>query len=80
MSKYVTIAEVLNKNSQAIYALLNNDEIEASRKLVLELLDSSELKGNKDVCKAKMAFNKCVNKPNLYLSTLVTYLTCIKTV
>ena len=77
----MTICAVLNKkeNQKKIYELLDNYDIESSRKVVIEILEKAkdnELKDNKDVNKAIDIFKKCRNE-NQYLSTLGTYMTCI---
>lgn len=74
----MSISTILNKNKEAIYSLLNEYKVEEARLKVLELLDCAELKNNSAVYKAKNAFQSCKYKQSLFLSTLVTYMTCIK--
>lgn len=74
----MTICAVLNNNKEKLYGLIDSYKIEEARLYVLELLDLDDLKANKDVPKAKIIFNNCKGKTNLFISTLVTYMTCLK--
>lgn len=73
-----SIAAVLNDRKDEIFALCQGKhQFIALKAKVNEILESEELSGNKSVNEAKIRINKYQNKYDSYLTTLVTYMTCI---
>lgn len=76
--KAVSIATVLNRHKNEIYAFLESPEqFDDLKAFINKLLDSEELAENISAKKAKLNINKWAHKYNTYLTTLVTYMTCL---
>ena len=69
-----TIAKVLMKHKDELFTLIENNNYPRLRVRVQELLDDSSLRDNPKVIEAKRTFYNIKN-PNLYYSTLITYMT-----
>ena len=76
--KSVSIATILNKHKNEIYELLESlEQFDELKAFINKLLDSKDLAENISAKKAKLNINKCAYKYNTYLTTLVTYMTCM---
>lgn len=76
--KSKSIKTVLNERQKELYqALSSKYQFAELKQTVLNILNSDELKGNRDVEKAKQAFFNARNNYNLYLSILTAYMTGI---
>lgn len=66
-----TIAYVLTKNTDKLWAC--GDNIKAMREVAIKLLDDKSITDKEAVIKARKIFQTA--KDNLFLSTLMTYMT-----
>ena len=74
-----SIKTVLEAHKDEIYSLCySRSQFSQLINKVDEILESSDLKGNESAVEAKGILNKCSRNYNLYLSTLMTYMTGIK--
>lgn len=71
-----TIANVLNKHQQELYAYLEVGDVKGCRKKALELLDDPSIKDRAAVTTAKKVFARPGD--NLFMSCLVTYMSGVK--
>ena len=77
-TKRGTIANLLSKNKEELFELINLDEYQKLQIRVNELLNDDSIKNNPAVVEAKMNLSRHANKKNLYYSILMTYLTGMK--
>lgn len=74
-----SIKTVLSAHQDELFALSASiHTFNQLKNRVNELLDSDELKGNASAADAKLVFQNCSRNFNLYLSTLMTYMTGMK--
>ena len=71
-----TIAYVLTEHRDELYGLINAGKIEECRARAIELLDDSSIIDKKAVAQAKDVLRK--KYQNLFLSSLMTYMTGMK--
>lgn len=71
-----TIAYVLTQHQDELYALINAGQIEQCRVRSIELLDDPSITDKNAVVNAKNVLK--TSKINLFLSTLMTYMTGMK--
>lgn len=73
-----TIAKVLADHKEELYALMGQNKYAQVQLRVDELLNHPSLKGNPAVEQAKLTLKQSSRNPNLYYSTLFTYMTGLK--
>ena len=75
-TKKGTIAYILNAHKDELFELISNNNIKGARNKAVELLNSSEISDKSAVITAKEIFTK--SKDNLFLSSLMSYMTGMK--
>lgn len=75
-TKRGTIAYILNQNKDTLFNLINNNEINKARQKAIELISDDSITDKKAVITATNVFKK--SKDNLFLSSLITYMTGLK--
>ena len=75
-TKNISIAHILNKHIDEIFSLINDNNISGARKLVIELINNNEITDKQAVITANNIFKTA--KDNLFLSSLMSYITCMK--
>lgn len=76
-----SICTILNNNKDIIYDALNmNKDLDELNEIVISCIDAAKVSGNDSADEAKRIFNSIAVKGNYnhYLTTLVTYMTCIR--
>ena len=79
-TKKGTIAKVLTDHRNEIYTLIEQNKYNQVQMKVDELLNDPSLKGNPATAEARQTLKKCSRNPNLYYSTLITYMTGVKVI
>lgn len=74
MRKY-TVCTALNKHREEIFAALDNNDVDKAKQIAYECLNDPMIIDRKAVATAKAAFAK--PNQNHFLSTLMTYMTCM---
>lgn len=74
-TKTYSICTILNNNQKEIFDLINSGKINETRQKCIELLDDPRITDKNAVHKAKDIFAK--KNDNLFLSSLMTYMTCM---
>lgn len=72
----VRIYDVLNEAQGTIFDLINRGQINEAKMLVIDCINNPAITDKAAVAKAKIAFSK--PGQNHFLSTLMTYMTCMK--
>ena len=75
-SKSCSIAKVLSEHQEELFGLINGGKIKECRKRAIELLDDPRLTDKAGIATAKKAFERPGD--NLFMSCLMTYMTCMK--
>ena len=71
-----TIAYILDQNRNELFDLINKNKIAEARQKALMLIQDKSIKDKKAVITATNVFTKSNN--NLFLSTLMSYMTGLK--
>lgn len=71
-----TIAYILDQNRNELFDLINKNKIAEARQKALMLIQDKSIKDKKAVITATTVFTKANN--NLFLSTLMSYMTGLK--
>lgn len=73
---YNTVAAALNAKRDELYSLINQNKIQEARNLAINICNAGNIKDVAAAGKARAVFaSGSVNK---FLSTLMTYMTCMK--
>lgn len=74
--KSYTVCTALNKRQSEIYAALEKEDVKEAKRIAYECLDDPKITDKVAVATARKAFAN----PNVshFLSTLATYMTCMK--
>ncbi len=75
MKRY-TVCTALNKRQPEIYNALNKNDVSKARQIALECLDDPKITDLTAKAQAREIFSH--SNQNLFLSTLMTYMTCMK--
>lgn len=75
-SKSCSIAKVLNEHKEELFALINIGKVKECRKRAIELLADPRITDKAGIATAKKAFER--PNDNLFMSCLMTYITCLK--
>ena len=73
-TKNCTICTVLNNHKEELFNLINQGNIKETRKRCLEIINDPCITDKNAVGTARVVFNK--PNDNLFLSCLMTYMTC----
>lgn len=74
MRKY-TVCTALNKRQKEIFTALDNNDVDKAKQIAYECLNDPMIIDRKAVATAKVAFAN--SNQNHFLSTLMTYMTCM---
>jgi hypothetical protein len=75
-NKKGTIAYVLNEAKEELFTLINTNDIRGARNKAVEIINTGNVSDKKAVVTATMVFRE--SKDNLFLSSLMSYMTGLK--